>query len=633
MWFRSVARSCAAARRHATTVPLRIIDGPGCRHGLATLRSRSVSSRCSTTTAAATIEADTVRHLFLQGAGRRRNGLGQTRVCTVVTGGGGRLFGHLLAEPGATSFLLEGTVPYDKHAFFGYLSSQGRELPAGFCSAESAVALARAARDRAMALTRRIDRWPDCAGVSATATLVSHYPRRGGYRAHAASADAFDDATSYEHTLVKGARERPEEDAAVARLVLRACAEVARVPMPAALAEAIQTAGVVLAPVERTNAVGEVAQGVEAVPQPVAVAPEAPVGARVWVPGLERPIVAPATLPDNALLVPSDGGLGRAAQASLAAEALRALGWEGEEGDGPWVEPPAPVLFDVGALAAAATDGGAAVAGQWGLATAASDAAVTNWGCVEVLAGAGAGASAPDRLDALLRRYPRATYALTSDAALRLASDRDVAIAASAAGARFVVARGAVEAAKRAWELPRAALAAFTWIGAVDNDVRTVVAADGGAEEAGGAEEEADPNRFEGRVTGLTDGSPSTEIGTGRYVGGWVDGRPHGRGVMEWDNGVVFDGSWADGKYDGVGSKRYSRGGGYVGEWAAGRRSGAGTSLYAAGRWEGAFVDDRPDGLGTMFYDGEADGEEGRPFRFEAGKPLDGKEPKHRGGG
>ena len=91
---------------------------------------RTLTRRCSTTS----IEANTVKSLFLQGAGRRRNGPGQTRVCTVVTGGGGRLFGHLLGEPGATSFLLEGVVPYDKHAYLGYLSSQGRQLPAGFCS-------------------------------------------------------------------------------------------------------------------------------------------------------------------------------------------------------------------------------------------------------------------------------------------------------------------------------------------------------------------------------------------------------------------------------------------------------------------------------------------------------------------
>ena len=49
-------------------------------------------------------------------------------------------------------------------------------------------------------------------------------------------------------------------------------------------------------------------------------------------------------------------------------------------------------------------------------------------------------------------------------------------------------------------------------------------------------------------MVGVSDGSASTEIGTGRYAGGWVDGRPHGRGTMEWDNGVSYEGEWLDGK-------------------------------------------------------------------------------------
>ena len=550
--------------------------------------------RCST------VDSTTVKSRFLQGAGRRRNGPGQTRVCAVVTGGGGRLFGHLLGEPGATSFLLEGTIPYDKHAYLGYLGRQNRALPAGYCSAESAVALARAARDRAMALTQKIDRWPDCAGVSATATIVSHYPRRGGYRVHAASADADDAAKSYYHEMVKGARERPAEDEAVAHLALRACADVAGVPE--AISSALRTHGILLEPITATNAVGEVAEGVETVPEAKHVPPEE-VTARVWVPGRELPIVAPATLPDNAVIVPYEEGKGL----PLAAEALHALGREGEEGDGPWIDPPAPVLVSTGPM--------------WPVEPPAPPE-ITNWGWLEL-------DDDDDHLARLLRRFPRATYALTADAALRLVSDRDRAIAATSGGATFAVQRGAVEAAKRAWELPKAALAAFTWIGAADNDVRNVVAY---AKTGCGSKPDltglSSGEHFEGRVTDLTDGSPSTEIGTGRYAGGWADGKPSGKGVMEWDNGITFDGEWRDGQFHGFGAKRYSRGGGYEGQWESGKRQGRGTTFYAYGRWEGPFEGDRPHGEGTMYVDGEG---EGKPFRFDAGKPLDGKEPKHRG--
>ena len=58
-----------------------------------------------------------------------------------------------------------------------------------------------------------------------------------------------------------------------------------------------------------------------------------------------------------------------------------------------------------------------------------------------------------------------------------------------------------------------------------------------------------------------------------------------------------------------------------------GGRTGRGTTFYAYGRWEGPFEGDRPHGEGTMYVDGEG---EGKPFRFEEGKPLDGVEPKHR---
>ena len=371
------------------------------------------------------------------------------RECAQSTGGGGRLFSHLLGEPGATSFLLEGTIPYDKHAFLGYLSAQNRELPAGFCSAASAVALARAARDRAIALTKRIERWPDCAGVGATATIISHYPRRGGYRAHAAAADAFDTAHSYEHVMVKGARERQGEDAAVARLALRACAELAGVPEE--VATTLRTHGIVLEPVESTNAVGEVANGVETVPVQAAVAPEAAT-ARVWVPGVERPIVAPASLPEDALIVPWEPP--GTTPPTLAADALRALGREGEEGDGPWIDPPAPVLFDAGPPdldAAAATAAVPAMVGEGGAEK--KMRSVSNWGVLELLEPVEVDAAA-HRLALLVNRYPRATFALSCDAAFALTSNRDLVISMAAGGARFVVQEGAVEAAKRAWELP-----------------------------------------------------------------------------------------------------------------------------------------------------------------------------------
>ena len=88
--------------------------------------------------------------------------------------------------------------------------------------------LARAARDRALQLTPQLAHWPDCVGVACTATVVSHYTRRGQYRAHAATADGLGAAWVYSHTLIKGARDRPAEDAACANLGALVAARHAR---------------------------------------------------------------------------------------------------------------------------------------------------------------------------------------------------------------------------------------------------------------------------------------------------------------------------------------------------------------------------------------------------------------------
>ena len=99
----------------------------------------------------------------------------------------------MLCEPGASSCLLEAAVPYDKESCVRFAVGEHDDDhdaraaldQIGFCSEEMAVALAEAARDRCMALTPRLLQWPDCAGVACTATIVSHYTRRGPYRAHA----------------------------------------------------------------------------------------------------------------------------------------------------------------------------------------------------------------------------------------------------------------------------------------------------------------------------------------------------------------------------------------------------------------------------------------------------------------
>ena len=90
-----------------------------------------------------------------------------------------------------------------------------------------AALLAESARDRALELTPLLAQWPDCLGVSVTATIVSHYTRRGDYRAYAGSASALGQTSSYAHTFVKGQRDRAGEDGACALLAFRALFDAA----------------------------------------------------------------------------------------------------------------------------------------------------------------------------------------------------------------------------------------------------------------------------------------------------------------------------------------------------------------------------------------------------------------------
>lgn len=125
------------------------------------------------------------------------------------------------------------------------------------------------ARDRALQLTPKLRQWPDAIGVAATATIVSHYQRRGDYRVHAAAVTAPGLGSTYSHTLLKGAREREAEDQACALLATRALADAAGVGAAPQLAEY----GVLTEPVtERINAVGEKASGRESLPVPVPLA-------------------------------------------------------------------------------------------------------------------------------------------------------------------------------------------------------------------------------------------------------------------------------------------------------------------------------------------------------------------------
>eukprot|EP00518_Triparma_eleuthera_P000273 CAMPEP_0182460176 /NCGR_PEP_ID=MMETSP1319-20130603/5118_1 /TAXON_ID=172717 /ORGANISM="Bolidomonas pacifica, Strain RCC208" /LENGTH=202 /DNA_ID=CAMNT_0024659233 /DNA_START=39 /DNA_END=643 /DNA_ORIENTATION=- len=132
-----------------------------------------------------------------------------------------------------------------------------------------AARLAKASHSRALSLSPLVSTWPDLYGVSATATIVSHYKRRGDYRVHVATCDSEGDVNTLCFTFVKGYRSRENEDAAVGFLALRGLYEAAgkstgkELPPEAAAPDWIVTE----MPKEPVvNEVGEEAQGVEEIP-------------------------------------------------------------------------------------------------------------------------------------------------------------------------------------------------------------------------------------------------------------------------------------------------------------------------------------------------------------------------------
>ena len=283
---------------------------------------------------------------------------GQPQVVVVVTGGGGQLVGAMLSLPGASSCLLEAVCPYSKASCLSFLATHGRSAEGiGFCSEDMALQLALAARDRGMELEPNLARWPDIHGIASTATIVSGYQRRGGYRVHAAAANATGGGSSYTHTLVKGARDREEEDLTCALLTARALADSAGV----SAARRLETYGVRRTDEAKSNAVGEVASGVEAipvrVPRDAELAVELPNASYILIPRAQQPVgkqaVAQAVaapkgrLPPDAVVLWCESGttstVKRVAEAAM--EALKALGWQGDGKASAWGVKPSPVLI------------------------------------------------------------------------------------------------------------------------------------------------------------------------------------------------------------------------------------------------------------------------------------------------
>lgn len=134
------------------------------------------------------------------------------KAALAITGGGSGAIGELLRIPGGSRLLLEAQVPYDEGALRRYIHG----IPAQACSADTAMAMARAALERAVRLAPDE---PNAVGLGATAALASDRPRRGEHRFHVACADALRVAHCT-IVLAKGRRDRAGEEDVVARAII-----------------------------------------------------------------------------------------------------------------------------------------------------------------------------------------------------------------------------------------------------------------------------------------------------------------------------------------------------------------------------------------------------------------------------
>lgn len=88
-----------------------------------------------------------------------------------------------------------------------------------------------------------------------------------------------------------------------------------------------------------------------------------------------------------------------------------------------------------------------------------------------------------------------------------------------------------------------------------------------------------------------------------RYLGEFENGLFHGYGEMHYGNGDVYEGEWVRGMPNGEGTLNYKSGNYYEGQWLLGKRSGIGQLKFASGSvYEGEWKNDNRHGQGKMIH-------------------------------
>lgn len=85
-----------------------------------------------------------------------------------------------------------------------------------------------------------------------------------------------------------------------------------------------------------------------------------------------------------------------------------------------------------------------------------------------------------------------------------------------------------------------------------------------------------------------------------KYDGEWLHDHRHGYGVQEWPDGAKYVGYWANGKAEGKGKFTHVGGDTYEGDWKQDKAHGHGTYIHAKTKavYEGEWDNDLQHGYG-----------------------------------
>ena len=90
----------------------------------------------------------------------------------------------------------------------------------------------------------------------------------------------------------------------------------------------------------------------------------------------------------------------------------------------------------------------------------------------------------------------------------------------------------------------------------------------------------------------------------GTYIGNVKDNQRHGKGIMKYNNGDIYDGHWKkDKKRHGKGILKYNNGDIYDGHWKDNVRDGKGIMKFKNGNiYDGDWEKDNQNGKGILKY-------------------------------